>query len=380
MKNLITYSLLLIFSALTASASYLYNIAYDFPLYKGEKYDGGSKATELKSFYEVATKVLNAQKILQAQQIDKKATRVFHAKQHACLTGKLTILPNRPKDPQRNTYQGMFKEPGTYDVLARFSNGVGFIQHDKKPDVRGLALKIFDVYDEADGTSKNVDFLMTNSPTPAASDLLGFATFMESVVKYGVNLGTIKYSIAHPRAGKSLLSAVGIKNYKIKSLATQRFWSGHPYLMGQNTAMKFNVIPLQNDELSVKRLKELGEDYLAKELLNRTKTSTVRFVLAVQLEKNSKETPIEDNLNEWTEEETPSINVALLSFDKQDSSSEKQIETCNSLSFTPANYISDHRPLSNMGRGRIFAYKASQIGRAAKEEPTKEIVEELREQ
>ncbi|EQC48778.1 catalase [Bacteriovorax sp. BSW11_IV] len=378
MKKLMTYSMLLTFCALTTSASYLYNIAYDFPLYKGEQYEGGSKTAELRSYYEVATKVLNVQKILQKDQIDGRATRVFHAKQHACLTGKLTILPHRPNDSGRKTYEGMFKEPKEYDVLARFSNGVGFSQHDKKPDVRGLALKVFDVYDQNDGIEKNVDLLMTNSPTPAASNLLGFANFMEAVVKYGVNLGTVKYSLANPRAGKSLLSAVGIKNYKVRSLATQRYWSGHPYLLGENNAMKFSVIPLQNDEPSLTKVRRLGENYLSEELLERTKNSKIRFILAVQLEKNSQETPIEDNLNEWTEKESPSINVAVLSFDQQDFSSEKYRDACNTLSFTPANYISDHRPLSNMGRGRIFAYKASQIGRGAKAEPNKEIVEQLR--
>jgi hypothetical protein len=34
-------------------------------------------------------------------------------------------------------------------VLARFSNGVGFDQHDLKPDVRGVTLKIFGVSDSS---------------------------------------------------------------------------------------------------------------------------------------------------------------------------------------------------------------------------------------
>ena len=40
---------------------------------------------------------------------------------------------------------GLFARPATYRAYVRFSNGAGRVQHDKVPDVRGIAVKILGV-------------------------------------------------------------------------------------------------------------------------------------------------------------------------------------------------------------------------------------------
>src|SRR4051812_11843676 len=67
----------------------VYKSTLDFPLYQNEKYKGGTKAAELADFLLAGTKLQWAQKKLSASFEDGKPRRVFHAKQHACLTGKL---------------------------------------------------------------------------------------------------------------------------------------------------------------------------------------------------------------------------------------------------------------------------------------------------
>jgi hypothetical protein len=81
----------------------------------------------------------------------------------------------------------------------------------------------------------------------------------------------------------------------------------------------------------------------------------------VQLEKNPETTPIENTLVEWKESDSLSIPVAELVLDR-----EVDGDACTNLRFTPRHYHPDHRPLGNMGRGRIFTYDASQHGRGAR--------------
>jgi hypothetical protein len=111
---------------------------------------------------------------------------------------------------------------------------------------------------------------------------------------------------------------------------------------------------------------KVNANYLSIELRNRLQRGPIRFVLSVQLEKDPQTTPIEDGLTEWKEEDSPSIPVAELVLDR-----EIEPAACGDLRFTPGHYIAEHRPLGNLGRGRIFTYEASQAGRnAAAEEPT----------
>jgi hypothetical protein len=388
-----------------AATEIIYKLAsLDFPLYKNEVYYKGSKQAELASFLQGGFRVQRAQKKIAKTTAyiggDKDLSyktgigRVFHRKSNGCAVGKLNLIDNRPLDPQGATAVGMFDPNKTksYDVMIRFSNGVGFEQNDKLPDVRGAAIKVFDVYNSSTGKFQTVDLLMTNSPTPFGKDFLEFADFMDLVADLGPNLGGAAFA-THPRAALSLFKTTGlpvVSNYKVKSLATIRYWSGHPYLLGPDLAMKFSIIPTQTDAPTKKEIKTeygIGPNYypssggyLHHDLKRRLKSGPVKFTFALQLEKNSKDTPIEDNLTEWTEKNSPSIPVAELVLDQQYFTNVLAGMDCENLRFTPGHYIPEHRPLSNMGRGRIFGYEASQIGRNAnEEEPGSDFISKYRE-
>jgi hypothetical protein len=103
-----------------------------------------------------------------------------------------------------------------------------------------------------------------------------------------------------------------------------------------------------------------NEDYLGRELRARLACAPIRFVLCVQREKDASSTPIEDCLVEWQERDSPSIPVAELILER-----EVDALACHPVRFTPGHYIPEHRPLSNMGRGRVFSYASSQDGRHA---------------
>jgi hypothetical protein len=363
-------------------------------LYVNERHKFGDKEKEIAEFKIHARRVVDAQKVLAAKHTQGKPQRVFHTKAHACLAGKLTLLEDRPVI----TRHGIFGPRGksAYNVLVRFSSGVGFDQHDLKPDVRGIALKIFGVTDgsAAQGQQpRTIDFLMTNSTNPFGKDQEVFVQFMEATVKFDpVRLST--FLIGHSDVARLLLKAT----FKIiPSLATEQYWSGHPYLLGPDQAMKFNVRPVEVSQIEIDEAlrqetsnlqaiagdnligqinrwldmrnienSKVNSNYLSIELRNRLQRGPIKFVFSVQLEKDPLRTPIEDGLVEWKESDSPSTPVAELVLDR-----EIEPEICRDLRFTPGNCIPDHRPLGNLGRGRVFTYEASQIGRnAAAEEPT----------
>jgi hypothetical protein len=114
-------------------------------LYVNEHYKFGDKEKELLEFEKHVRNVKEAQKALKEKHGHGKFQRVFHTKGHACLAGKLTLLEDRSEITRHGVFSAHGK--GAYNVLVRFSSGVGFDQHDLNPDVRGLALKIFGVSD-----------------------------------------------------------------------------------------------------------------------------------------------------------------------------------------------------------------------------------------
>ena len=118
-------------------------------LYMNERYKFDDKDKEMDEFKRHAERVKMAQATLAKKHSLPHLQRVFHAKTHGCLRGKLNLLEDRPESVRH----GIFGPDGkaSYNVLARFSNGVGFDQHDLKPDVRGIALKIFGVSDRSAG-------------------------------------------------------------------------------------------------------------------------------------------------------------------------------------------------------------------------------------
>jgi len=369
------------------------NLKAQAELYVDEHYKFGAKEAELAEFMDHARRVREVQTALAAKHSDGTAARVFHAKSHGCLAGRLTLIDERPEF----TRHGLFGAASTaYNVIARFSNGVGLEQHDLKPDVRGLAFKVFGVRGSSaaisDQKPRTVDLLMTNSTNPFGSDQEEFVQFMEANAKPGVlNAHLIGFLSAHTDVARLLIKAT-LKF--VPSVATERYWSGHAYLLGPQQAMKFNVRPIEqkrseSDEELLKETAKLAQisdapgdglesrvkrwlqmrtvtnsvidpNYLGFELRDRLRRTPIKFVLSVQLAKDAQRTPIENGLMEWKEADSPSVPVAELTLDRE-------IDTgdIRNLRFTPGHFIPEHRPLGNLGRGRVFAYESSQMGRHA---------------
>ena len=67
--------------------------------------------------------------------------RGTHLKTLGCVHGKLVVRDNLPG----HLAQGMFKRPGTYDVILRYSSLTPKIVPDNVPAPRGIGIKVFGV-------------------------------------------------------------------------------------------------------------------------------------------------------------------------------------------------------------------------------------------
>jgi catalase len=374
----------------------------------GEAWKGGSRPSEVAGFLEDSKAVGEASSKL-AKKNDGQRGRVFHQKSHGCLTGKIKIHANLDPSLQR----GLLAHPGAeYDLITRFSNGIGLSHHDALPDVRGVALKIFD--DNA--PDHPIDLLMTNAPNPFGRDQAQFVEFMKANLEG--NIAVLKFINSQKKQDPRELnylthfirSTVGL----IKNPAYERYWSGHPYTFGSDTFIKFNILPegqvpltpnrdaavaeysaamsqVQDDD-SYQRVEKryfqprriikdfvkarmANPQYLRDRLQQLARDKNIHFTLAVQLWKDENTTPVENTLIEWKESDSPSIPVATITLDKQYFDVDHRDKECAALRFSPGNYLADQRPAGNIGRGRIFTYMTSQDLRGADtQQPTKGIV------
>jgi hypothetical protein len=86
--------------------------------------------------------------------------RAFHRKQLLALRARLEVLPDLPP----HAAQGLFARPGSYDAQVRLSNGGADIARDRKPDVRGCAIRVLGVTGAGalGGTTRAQDFVLIN--------------------------------------------------------------------------------------------------------------------------------------------------------------------------------------------------------------------------
>src|SRR5258707_15143608 len=67
--------------------------------------------------------------------------RALHAKSNLGVEAQFEVIAEVPDEAR----VGMFATPKVYRAVARFSNGAARRQSDRKLDVRGLAVKVFEV-------------------------------------------------------------------------------------------------------------------------------------------------------------------------------------------------------------------------------------------
>jgi len=298
-----------------------------------------------------------------------RKSRALHAKGNAGLEAEFTVRPDLPAHARH----GVFAEPRTYRSYVRFSNGGGRHLADRKPDVRGVAIKIVGVPGKKiipgleDAPTQ--DFLLIKS---AATPFRNADEFVAVVLAANRPLARFPRLLSRLGAGRSLellrKLAAGLGE-PVASVATTRYYSALPIQLGPH-AVHYALAPHAAADPAARP--GASPDTLGEELAERLRRGPVSFDFRLQFYVDPTRTPIEDASVEWKEEDAPFLTVARLVLPQQDPSSprgRRVADFVERLSFDPWHATTDLRPLGNMMRARNHAYRLSTQERGAAGEP-----------
>jgi hypothetical protein len=325
-----------------------------------------------------ALKVLMARQREVSEQSGRPAQRALHAKLHAGLMAEFQVLPNLPEQARF----GVFSEPRVFSAVVRFSNGESFDKPDKRPQPRGIAIKLVGVPgpklldDQKDAVTQ--DFLATShSVTSTVRHVREFIAFMESNIEADHARQPLQLPFLLARklgvseTARILIALVRtVVLGEVRSVATEHYFSPAPIKLGPY-AVKFTVRPADGTKPATKRRRT--DDFLREELTDRLRAGDLNFEFVVQFYVSERFTPIEDSSVPWKPENAPLVTIARLRIPKCDLSdpgANALSEAINRLSFSPWHTTEDHRPLGNVMRARKVAYQASSDFRHHDPEPT----------
>jgi hypothetical protein len=163
---------------------------------------------------------------------------------------------------------------------------------------------------------------------------------------------------------------------KMSNPLKSRYWSTTPYQLGQNV-IKFGVKPCAGSANSSETAddKQTSTNYLRENMATTLKQSNACFDFMVQVGRDPAKQPLENPMVEWNETESPFVKVARIVIQKQEFTSDKQLNFCENLSFTPWHSLPEHRPLGAVNRVRKTVYqtissKRHQLNGVEETEPT----------
>lgn len=301
------------------------------------------------------------------------ALRGVHAKSHALLRGELHVAGGLPDV----LAQGLFAQPGTYQVVARISTPPAEELDDNVSLPRGFVLKVLDVPgvrvegSEADSTQ---DFLMVDGPVFSAKDAAAFLKTLKLLAGTTDKVPSLKKALSSVLQGvEKVVEAVGGESSTLIAMGGHpethplgaTFYSQVPILYGPYMA-KMQLMPASAALLALKDQKididgkPDGTREVVSAFFNGPNAVDGEWELRVQLCTDLDAMPIEDATVVWPQETSPFITVARLVLPPQKGWSDalsKEID--DNMSFNPWHALAAHRPLGSVMRARRPSYAAS---------------------
>ena len=291
--------------------------------------------------------------------------RALHAKGQLAALGEFTVLPDLPPHARA----GLFGSPQTFRALVRYSNGSGSRQDDRKPDVRGIAVKLVGVPGKkvipGMEDAKTQDFLLIRSPSTPFRSADEFVPFVMAATSPLTGLPKVIGKLGFGRTVQIIKSAVKQFGLPVRPLASTNYFSAVPIRFGAY-AVRYALRPVAADTGASK---SSSADYLGDELAMRLRTQAVNYEFQLQFFEDETSTPIEDASVDWS---SPYVTVARLTLPAQDVSSgrgKRVAALVEKLSFDPWHAQEELRPLGNIMRARNAAYRLSTQERKATPEP-----------
>lgn len=316
---------------------------------------------------------------------DAVALRAAHAKHHGLMQGRLIVRSDLPTELQR----GLFVPGSVHPVLVRASNMTERVQADARFDARGLAIKVLDAgsygerVDTGFGpTAGEQDFHLASHPTFFLKDVRDYAlvrSYFSLRDKRAVLGSLLQFGLRRPLESWILLSSL---LRRIDHPLAIEYHSMAAFAHGPELAVKYHLRPLSRPSAaSLVDGKPLADDYLRERLrrsLDPNTGSELRLELSLMVPRPGRRPSVEDPRCNWSLfGRARRVPVATLVIPPQDSGSEERMRQAERVVFSPWNTLLDHRPLGNLNRARLAAYRASSEHRRS-ENRHDELLERLR--
>jgi deferrochelatase/peroxidase EfeB len=271
------------------------------------------------------------------QSIGTGTHRDAHPKNHGLVKGWFEIDQNLPHELR----VGLFGKPGRYAAYVRFSNGRAQ-QPDSVPDIRGMAIKLFDVKGPkaSDDEEFTQDFILASHPV----------FFVPDVVSY------LDFFAAPTEQEKATLFPEILKiSIVIDNPLTTRYFSQTPYALGARLQVKYSVEPIDvegappHDPVAA-----TDPDYLRKIMAAHLRKADAKFAFFVQVAADGQAAGIDDATAAWT---TQPRRVATLTIPKQEFDAPAQAQLAETISLSPWHCLLEHQPIGSINQARRRIYR-----------------------
>jgi hypothetical protein len=281
-----------------------------------------------------------------------KFERGGNTKTHGIVRGEFIVHDNLPTELRH----GIYAESRTFPAWVRFSGPGPYIT----PDIddvgfMSISIKLMGVpgpklMDEEKFTQ---DMFGVSTPTFVTPDTIANAQLQIASVKNATILYFVNFHRSH------------ILDLVMQSLWTKTqsspfeapYFSCVPYLLGEGQAMQYSVWPKSNHRTPIPRLPlRPPDDYLRNAMVASLAQGDVELDIRLQLQKDPRLMPLENNAVLWPEKLSPRISAATLRLPRQKFDSPAQLDFARLLSYNPWHSIAEHRPLGNQSRARLRMY------------------------
>ena len=283
--------------------------------------------------------------------------RALHRKALAAVRGKLRVLDGLPEHAR----QGLFTAPGEHEVWVRLSNGALDKQSNRRPDIRGFAMRVFGVDGESalGGRTDHQDISLINQVAFAFPDSRHFFGLVEAAGRSpGAVIGWMFKTFGLVGGFKQLKKLAATAGKPFTGFATEAFASTLPISCGP-AAVKVRLLPPAGH----KPRADVNGDW-AGDLTAQAAAGPLKYRLQLQFFVDEARTPLEDASVEWPESVAPFVDVAELVLEAP-STDVDFIARVEAGVFDPWQSLAAHRPLGEVMRARKVAYFSSQQVRGA---------------
>jgi hypothetical protein len=235
------------------------------------------------------------------------------------------------------------------------------VQSDRRPDIRGFAMRVFGVSGESalGGLTDHQDFSLINQTKFAfPNSKLFFGLVLAAGKSPGALLGWMFKTFGPLGMLAQIKKMGGTFNKPFTGFATEPFASVLPLSCGPH-AVKLRLLPPPGLSARAEASSNWGADLTAQAA---AAGGELRYRLQMQFFVDEARTPIEDASVEWLEVDAPFIDVAELRV-QAPSSDPAFLAQVEAGSFDPWQALAVHRPLGEVMRARKVAYFASQQAR-----------------